>query len=130
MEANNTNKEHILQKMKILLKFDIVSSTSLEDFMEKYKEVAESSDNISELPRVSKLLQADTENIPGFVVQSKYEDNPELNKIAYALIEFILNKTSEPSDWSYILNRLINKLGLEVDEDMTDDSDDDDIRDI
>ena len=59
---NDTKKaEHILQQMGVLIEFDIVSSTTLEDFIEKYKEVAETSDNIADLSKVSKLLSKETE---------------------------------------------------------------------
>ena len=63
MENDENKKEHILQQMGVLIEFDIVSSTTLEDFMEKYKEVAETSDNISDLSKVSKLLSRDTVEI-------------------------------------------------------------------
>ena len=49
-------KSHILQQLGVLIEFDIISSTSLEEFMETYKEIAESSDDISELNKVSSLL--------------------------------------------------------------------------
>ena len=57
---------HILQQMGILIEFDIISSTSLEDFMDTYREIAESSDEISELNKVSSLKKKDNAKIPGF----------------------------------------------------------------
>ena len=119
MENDENKKEHILQQMGVLIEFDIVSSTTLEDFMEKYKEVAETSDNISDLSKVSKLLSRDTVEIPGFIKPtpgSKQKSDPELDKIAYAMIEFIMKKTTDPNDWTYILNFIINKMGLEFGE--------------
>ena len=60
-------KSHILQQMGILIEFDIISSTSLEEFMETYKTIAESSDDISELNKVSSLLnKKEHTKIPGF----------------------------------------------------------------
>tara|TARA_B100001057_G_scaffold500586_1_gene616511 strand:- start:2991 stop:3374 length:384 start_codon:yes stop_codon:yes gene_type:complete len=114
---NDTKKaEHILQQMGVLIEFDIVSSTTLEDFIEKYKEVAETSDNIADLSKVSKLLSKENVEIPGFIRPTPgalQKSDPELDKIAYAMIEFIMKKTTDPNDWTYILNFIITKMGLE-----------------
>ena len=117
--STNSNKEHLLQKHGILSEFDIISVTSLESFMNTYDKIANSSDDISELAKVSKLLTKNKDEIPGFVIKnskSAGEDNPELNKIAYALIEFIMKKTQDPTDWAYILTFVINKLGLDFED--------------
>ena len=96
--------------------------------METYDKIANSPDDISELESVSKLLTKSHKDIPGFIIKNSGasgESNPELNKIAYALIEFIMKKTQDPSEWAYILTYVINKMGLEFDE--TDDDEDSDI---
>jgi len=84
--------------------------------METYGKIANSSDDISELKNVSKLLKKKDKDIPGFIIKNQEggEDNPELNRIGYALIEFIMKKTQDPADWAYILNYVIKKLGLEL----------------
>lgn len=123
MQTSDENKQHLLQKYGVLVEFDIINVTSLESFMKTYEKIANTSDDISELKEVSKLLSKKEKDIPGFIIQGSsksQEDNPELNKIGYALIEFIMKKTQDPSDWAYILTYVINKLGLEfndVDED-------------
>ena len=33
------------------------------------------------------------------------------------MIEFIMKKTTDPNDWTYILNFIITKMGLEFGED-------------
>tara|TARA_X000000950_G_C13821160_1_gene621964 strand:- start:512 stop:886 length:375 start_codon:yes stop_codon:yes gene_type:complete len=118
MNKPNENAEHLLQKYKVLVEFDIINVTSLESFMKTYEKIANSSDDIKELKEVSKLLTRKQEDIPGFIIKNKEgdKDNPELNKIGYALIEFIMKKTQDPSDWAYILTYVINKLGLEFDD--------------
>ena len=55
MDKNKLDK-HILQQEKVLVEFDIVSSTTLEEFMDTYKQIAETSDDISQLKKVSSLL--------------------------------------------------------------------------
>lgn len=116
MNNDNDNSVHLLQKYGILMEFDIVNVTSLESFMETYGKIANSSDDISELKNVSKLLKKKEKDIPGFIIKNQEggEDNPELNRIGYALIEFIMKKTQDPADWAYILNYVIKKLGLEL----------------
>jgi len=116
MNNDNDNSVHLLQKYGILVEFDIVNVTSLESFMETYGKIANSSDDISELKNVSKLLKKKDKDIPGFIIKNQEggEDNPELNRIGYALIEFIMKKTQDPADWAYILNYVIKKLGLEL----------------
>lgn len=106
------------------MEFDIINVTSLESFMKTYEKIANTSDDISELKEVSKLLSKKEKDIPGFIIQGSsksQEDNPELNKIGYALIEFIMKKTQDPSDWAYILTYVINKLGLEFNDADEDD---------
>lgn len=119
MDNDNQKNEHILQQMGVLIEFDIVSSTSLEDFMDKYKEVAETSDNISDLSKVSKLLSRENVDVPGFIkpTPGSMKSDPSLDKVAYAMIEFIMKKTTDPNDWTYILNFIITKMGLEFGED-------------
>lgn len=120
----SSNKNHLLQKHGILLEFDIISHTTLNDFMDVYKSVAESSDDVKELAKISKLLSSGEQEIPGykdFNSGKSSSDNPELNKLAYAIIEFMMKKTTDPSDWAYLLNYIINKLNLEM-EDTSDDS--------
>jgi len=116
MNNDNDNSVHLLQKYGILMEFDIVNVTSLESFMETYGKIANSSDDISELKNVSKLLKKKEKDIPGFIIKNQEggEDNPELNRIGYALIEFIMKKTQDPADWAYILNYVIKKLGIEL----------------
>lgn len=118
-------RSHILQQMGVLIEFDIISSTSLEEFMETYREIADSSDDISDLKKVSSLLKKkDQSNIPGFMNPTpgpKSTNDPSLDKLAVALIEFILKKTQEPEDWGYIINYMITKLGLEFDDENDDD---------
>ena len=103
--------------------FDIVSHTTLDEFMNVYKTVAEASDDVKELARISKLLSSNTTDIPGYESGSplKKTDNPELNKVAFAIMEFMMKKTTDPSDWAYLLTYIINKLNLEI-EDESDDS--------
>ena len=116
MQTSDENKQHLLQKYGVLVEFDIINVTSLESFMKTYEKIANTSDDISELKEVSKLLSKKEKDIPGFIIQGSSkskDDNPELNKIGYALIEFIMKKTQDPSDWAYILTYVINKLGLE-----------------
>ena len=115
-------KSHILQQLGVLIEFDIISSTSLEEFMETYKEIAESSDDISELNKVSSLLNKKEYNkIPGFtnptIVAPSAKKDPSLDKLAVALIEFIIKKTQDPEDWTYIINYMVEKLGLEFEDD-------------
>ena len=115
---------HILQQMGILVEFDIISSTSLEDFMDTYREIAESSDEISELNKVSSLLKKkDNAKIPGFTSPTPGptgKKDPALDKLSVALIEFILKKTQNPDDWTYIINYMVDKLGLEFEEEDDD----------
>lgn len=109
-------EKHLLQVCGILPEFDIISQTSLKDFMDTYESVANTSDDIRELGKISKLLSKNENEIPGY--GSDYEnvnkDNPELNKTAYAIIEFLMKKTTDPTDWSYILMYIIDKLNLEL----------------
>ena len=123
MDNDTQKNEHILQQLGVLVEFDIVSSTSLEDFMDKYKEVAETSDNISDLSKVSKLLSRDGVEVPGFVkpTPGSTRSDPSLDKVAYAMIEFIMKKTTDPNDWTYILNFMITKMGLEFGEEGDED---------
>ena len=51
------------------------------------------------------------------------KSNPSLDKVSYAMIEFIMKKTTDPNDWTYILNFIITKMGLEFGEDGEDDED-------
>lgn len=115
-ENNDKDKLHLLQKHKVLTEFDIVSVTSLEDFMETYDKIANTSDDIGELYEVSKLLSKNTTDIPGFIYKGEAIKNsdPELDHLVYALIEFIMKKTDKPKDWAYILTNVINKMGLEM----------------
>ena len=76
MDNDNQKNEHILQQMGVLIESDIVSSTSLEDFMDKYKEVAETSDNISDLSKVSKLLSRENQDIPRPIKPTPNQRNP------------------------------------------------------
>jgi hypothetical protein len=118
----DSDKKHLLQKYGILQEFDIISHTTLDEFMNVYKTVVETSDDVRELARISKLLSVDTTNIPGYEddVSLKKTDNPELNKVAYAIIEFMMKKTTDPSDWAYLLTYIINKLNLEIEDDSND----------
>lgn len=118
MDKNKLDK-HILQQEKVLVEFDIISSTTLEEFMDTYKKIAETSDDISQLKKVSTLLnKKDNIKIPGFFYPTPIpeEGNPTLDKLSVAMLEFILKKTQNPDDWSYIINYMINKLGLEFDD--------------
>tara|TARA_A100001037_G_scaffold106674_1_gene96969 strand:+ start:36563 stop:36946 length:384 start_codon:yes stop_codon:yes gene_type:complete len=125
MDDNTVGREHLLQKYGVLVEFDIVNITTLEEFMDIYEKVANSSDDIGELVEVSDML-AKRSDIPGFIVSEELKSrksNPELDKIGYAIIEFIMKKTANPSDWAYILTYVIDKLGLEFgdeDEDTLD----------
>ena len=114
-------KSHILQQMGVLIEFDIISSTSLEEFMETYRAIAESSDDISELNKVSSLLnKKEYSKIPGFTAPTPAplgKRDPSLDKLAVALIEFIVKKTQDPDDWTYIINYMVEKLGLEFEDD-------------
>ena len=122
MEHDSFEQEHLLQKYGILTEFDVINSTSLEDFMDTYEKIVNTSDDISELGKVSELLDKQTE-IPGFVGKiGEQESNPDLDKFAYVMIEFLMKKTMEPSDWAYIVTMIIDKLGLEFDDDTSDDS--------
>lgn len=120
MKEPNNEKEHLLQRYGILPEFEIISVTSLEDFMDVYSKVANSPDDITKISEVSALLKKKSNEIPGFVFKganSVQKNNPELDKVVYALIEFIMKKTTEPNDWAYILTNVINKMGLEFNED-------------
>ena len=127
MQHSLKDSQHLLQKYGVLIEFDIINVTSLEDFIKTYDEIANSSDDISELKKVSKLLTKSEKEIPGFIIKNKEKDNksdnPDLNNIGYALIEFIMKKTQDPSDWAYIITYVIDKLGLEF-SDSEDDNDD------
>lgn len=126
----NKEKEHLLQKYGVLPEFEIISVTSLEDFMDIYNKVANSSDDITKISEVSNLLKKKSDEIPGFVFKGKsanFEKNPELDKVVYALIEFIMKKTTEPSDWAYILTSTINKMGLELNDAEDEEGEGDDI---
>jgi len=118
-------KSHILQQMGVLIEFDIISSTSLEEFMETYRAIAESSDDISELNKVSSLLnKKEYSKIPGFTAPTPGplgKRDPSLDKLAVALIEFIVKKTQDPDDWTYIINYMVEKLGLEFEDDDEED---------
>jgi hypothetical protein len=122
MEDNNEGREHLLQKYKVLIEFDIVNITTLEEFMETYEKVANSSDDIKELIEVSDMLSKRTD-IPGWITDNNYDNlkktNPELDKLGYAIIEFMMKKTTSSSDWAYVLTYVINKLGLEFDDEDT-----------
>jgi hypothetical protein len=123
MDDNIDGREHLLQKYGVLVEFDIVNITTLEEFMDTYEKVANSSDDIGDLIEVSDML-AKRSDIPGFIVSDELKSrksNPELDKIGYAIIEFVMKKTANPSDWAYILTYVIDKLGLEFgDEDYED----------
>lgn len=110
--------------MGVLIEFDIISSTSLEEFMETYREIADSSDDISDLNKVSSLLtKKDQSKIPGFTDPTPGPGkggDPSLDKLSVALIEFIIKKTQDPEDWGYIINYMISKLGLEFEDDDDD----------
>ena len=116
MEDNNEGREHLLQKYKVLIEFDIVNITTLEEFMETYEKVANSSDDIKDLIEVSDMLSKRTD-IPGWITDNNYDNlkksKPELDKLGYAIIEFMMKKTTSSSDWAYVLTYVINKLGLE-----------------
>ena len=118
------DKLQMLQKHKVLTEFDIVSVTSLEEFMDTYDKIANTSDDIGDLYEVSKLLNKNTTDIPGFIIKGENKENSnELNNIVYALIEFIMKKTDKDEDWAYILTNVINKMGLELnDQDESDDN--------
>ena len=120
---------HLLQKYKILPEFDVISQTSLKDFMETYQSVANSSDDIKELAKISKLLSDDNKDIPGYEKSDSTSNtvagDPELNKLAYAIIEFMMKKTTNPDDWAYLLTYIINKLNLEVGDSTSDEDYDD-----
>ena len=122
MEDNNEGREHLLQKYKVLIEFDIVNITTLEEFMETYEKVANSSDDIKDLIEVSDMLSKRTD-IPGWITDNNYDNfkksNPELDKLGYAIIEFMMKKTTSSSDWAYVLTYVINKLGLEFGDEDT-----------
>jgi hypothetical protein len=118
--AESDDKEHLLQRYGILPEFEIISVTSLEDFMSTYNKVANTPDDIGKMIEVSDLLSKNTTDIPGFVIKGERMNrpsNPELDKVSYALIEFIMKKTTDPQDWAYVLTNVINKMGLEFDDD-------------
>jgi hypothetical protein len=108
------DNKHLLQKYKILPEFDIISQTSLSDFMSTYDKVVNTSDDIKDLATISKLLTSNETEIPGYADQPQSKDDPELNKVAYAIIEFMMQKTTDPGDWAYLLTYVINKLNLEI----------------
>lgn len=112
------NEKHLLQIHGILPEFDIISQTTLKDFMDTYESVANTSDNVNELSKISNLLTKNETEIPGYGhnLKSEHQDNPELNKVAYAIIEFMMKKTSDPVDWSYLLMYIMSKLNLELDD--------------
>ena len=119
----NKEREHLLQKYGVLPEFEIISVTSLEEFMDMYNKVANSSDDITKISEVSSLLKKKTEDIPGFVFKgnsANNKHNPELDKVVYALIEFIMKKTTEPSDWAYIITNVISKMGVELNDEGED----------
>lgn len=124
MEEDESGREHLLQKYGVLVEFDIVNITTLEEFMDTYEQVANSPDDINELQNVSGLLGDRNADIPGFVISDDLknkERNPELDKIAYAVIEFLMKKTVDPHEWAYVLTYIIDKLGLEFDGDEEED---------
>ena len=47
--------------------------------------------------------------------------DPGLDKLGAALLEFILKKTQDPNDWSYLINFMVEKLGLEFEDDDEED---------
>ena len=51
----NEKEKHLLQICGILPEFDIISQTSLKEFMETYETVANTSDDIKQLGKISKL---------------------------------------------------------------------------
>jgi hypothetical protein len=121
MEDTESGREHLLQKYGVLVEFDIVNITTLEEFMDTYEKVAKSSDDINELIEVSGLLAKRESDIPGFVISDALKSsasNPELDKLGYAIIEFLMKKSANPTDWAYVLTYVIDKLGLEFDEDQ------------
>ena len=69
MQHSLKDSQHLLQKYGVLIEFDIINVTSLEDFIKTYDEIANSSDDISELKKVSKLLTKSEKEIPGFHYQ-------------------------------------------------------------
>ena len=81
----------------------------------------QSSDDISELNKVSSLLnKKEHTKIPGFTSPTPgpmSKKDPSLDKLAVALIEFIIKKTQDPEDWTYIINTMVEKLGLEFEDD-------------
>ena len=121
MEDTESGREHLLQKYGVFVEFDIVNITTLEEFMDTYEKVAKSSDDINELIEVSGLLAKRESDIPGFVISDALKSsasNPELDKLGYAIIEFLMKKSANPTDWAYVLTYVIDKLGLEFDEDQ------------
>jgi hypothetical protein len=124
MEDTESGREHLLQKYGVLVEFDIVNITTLEEFMDTYEKVAKSSDDINELIEVSGLLAKRESDIPGFVISDALKSgasNPELDKLGYAIIEFLMKKSANPTDWAYVLTYVIDKLGLEFDEGQEED---------
>ena len=69
MQHSLKDSQHLLQKYGVLIEFDIINVTSLEDFMKTYDEIANSSDDISELKKVSKLLSKSEKDIPYFIIK-------------------------------------------------------------
>ncbi len=115
------DNKHLLQKYKILPEFDIISQTSLSDFMSTYDKVVNTSDDIKDLATISKLLTSNESDIPGYDDSTRTADDPELNKVAYAIIEFMMQKSTDPADWAYLLTYVINKLNLEIGDDDSED---------
>jgi hypothetical protein len=87
--------------------------------------VVNTSDDIKELANVSKILNATETDIPGYIDSQTVNatDNPELNKLAYAIIEFMMQKATDPKDWAYLLTYIIHKLNLEIGESDSDHDD-------
>ena len=83
--------------------------------------LADVDNDISELNKVSSLLnKKDNTKIPGFTNPTpgpSGKKDPSLDKLSVALIEFILKKTQDPEDWTYIINYMVEKLGLEFEDD-------------
>ena len=115
---------------KKLLYFNLAldeNDTSLGFAIDWIKTIAKNYDHVDvvTLKKVSNLLgKKDNIKIPGFTQTTpgpkELKSNPALDKLSAALLEFILKKTQNPDDWSYIINYMVEKLGLEFEDEDED----------
>ena len=113
--------QHLLTKYGILVSFDVVSITDLNTFMDLYNKVANTDDNISEMSVINKLLTNKVDDIPGLIPSETDAGtlepvSKEIDHISTQIINYMKKKTKDPDAWREILEVVIERLEIDVDD--------------